>query len=136
MNPQTACAALDRASFFPFTFFVVDGLHKALTARDTRVHEGKGSPACFVSRDVVPFLMRRVAWIVVVAILGTSPLLAQGKRLWLLRAPGEMVEYDPLTFAVRKDDQSSRRGCEVTSKSFGESCWPSPVLHTSVVAAV
>ena len=102
MNPQTACAALDRASFFPFTFFVVDGLHKALTARDTRVHEGKGSAACFVSRDVVPFLMGRVAWIVVVAILGTSPLLAQGKRLWLLRAPGEMVEYDPLTFAVKK----------------------------------
>ena len=102
MNPQTACAALDRASFFPFTFFVVDGLHKAITTRDTRVHEGKRSAACFVSRDVVPFLMRRVAWIVVVAILGTSPLLAQGKRLWLLRAPGEMVEYDPLTFAVRK----------------------------------
>jgi hypothetical protein len=28
--------------------------------------------------------------------------LAQGKRLWVLRAPGEMVEYDPATFAVKQ----------------------------------
>ncbi|HUO25275.1 MAG TPA: hypothetical protein VMU61_06385 [Candidatus Aquilonibacter sp.] len=31
----------------------------------------------------------------------TAPLFAQGKRLWVLREPGEMVEYDPVTF-VRK----------------------------------
>ena len=28
--------------------------------------------------------------------------LAQGKRLWVLRAPGEMVEYDPVTFAAKQ----------------------------------
>jgi len=32
----------------------------------------------------------------------TLPLLGQGKRLWVLRAPGEMVEYDPATFAVKQ----------------------------------
>jgi hypothetical protein len=28
--------------------------------------------------------------------------LGQGKRLWVLRSPGEMVEYDPATFAVKQ----------------------------------
>lgn len=31
-----------------------------------------------------------------------GPLLGQGKRVWVLRAPGEMVEYDPATFAVKQ----------------------------------
>src|SRR5580704_4036110 len=26
----------------------------------------------------------------------------QGKRLWVLRAPGEVVEYDPATFAAKQ----------------------------------
>lgn len=30
----------------------------------------------------------------------TGSLFAQGKRLWVLRSPGEMVEYDPATFRV------------------------------------
>jgi hypothetical protein len=39
-----------------------------------------------------------MVWVV----LSTLPLLAQGKRLWVLRAPGEMVEYDPGTFAAKQ----------------------------------
>jgi len=35
-------------------------------------------------------------------LLLTASSLAQGKRLWVLRAPGEMVEYDPATFAVKQ----------------------------------
>lgn len=35
-------------------------------------------------------------------LLLTAPLLGQGKRLWVLRAPGELVEYDPATFAVKQ----------------------------------
>ncbi len=35
-------------------------------------------------------------------LLLAAPALAQGKRLWVLRAPGEMVEYDPATFAVKQ----------------------------------
>jgi hypothetical protein len=31
----------------------------------------------------------------------TIPLMPQGKRVWVLRASGEMVEYDPATFAVK-----------------------------------
>ena len=40
-------------------------------------------------------------------VLSAAPLFAQGKlvpekRLWVLRSPGEMVEYDPSTFAVKQ----------------------------------
>ena len=34
--------------------------------------------------------------------LFASPLFAQGKRLWILRSTGEMVEYDPATFTVKQ----------------------------------
>lgn len=45
---------------------------------------------------------RRVFRILAVASLASASLApAQGKRLWVLRAPGEMVEYDPATFAVK-----------------------------------
>jgi hypothetical protein len=37
-----------------------------------------------------------------VFLLLTAPLLAQGKRLWVLRSPNEMVEYDPATFVMKK----------------------------------
>ena len=35
-------------------------------------------------------------------LLFTLPALAQGKRLWVLRSSGEMVEYDPATFAAKQ----------------------------------
>jgi len=35
-------------------------------------------------------------------LLGALPLSAQNKRLWVLRAPGEMAEYDPVTFAAKQ----------------------------------
>jgi hypothetical protein len=38
----------------------------------------------------------------VVVLLLTLSAFAQEKRLWVLRAPGEMVEYDPATFAVKQ----------------------------------
>ena len=40
--------------------------------------------------------------LVVTSLLLTAPLLAQTKRLWVLRSPGDMVEYDPATFAVKQ----------------------------------
>lgn len=40
-------------------------------------------------------------WIVTLALL-TASLSAQGTRLWVLRATGEMVEYDPSTFAAKQ----------------------------------
>jgi hypothetical protein len=46
--------------------------------------------------------MRKTSQLIVGLLLLSAPLLAQGKRLWVLRAPGEMVEYDPATFAVKQ----------------------------------
>ena len=45
--------------------------------------------------------MRNVFGVIGVALLFSAPLLAQGKRLWVMRAPGEMAEYDPGTFAAK-----------------------------------
>jgi hypothetical protein len=42
--------------------------------------------------------LRLIAGLVLIA----TPLLAQSKRLWVLRPPGEMAEYDPVTFAVKQ----------------------------------
>src|SRR5258708_38587829 len=39
----------------------------------------------------------------VIVFLGLAALLpAQSQHLWVLRAPGEMAEYDPTTFAARQ----------------------------------
>jgi hypothetical protein len=49
--------------------------------------------------------MRRIRikiLLLVTSLLLTAPLLGQGKRLWVLRSPGEMVEYDPATFVVKQ----------------------------------
>ncbi len=35
-------------------------------------------------------------------LLLAAPLLAQGKRLWVLRSPGQMVEYDAVTFSAKQ----------------------------------
>lgn len=45
----------------------------------------------------------RIVFQLLASFLLLSPsLLAQGKRLWVLRAAGEMVEYDPSTFAPKQ----------------------------------
>ena len=45
----------------------------------------------------------RFAWYFVCGLLLLVPaLFAQEKRLWVLRAPGEMAEYDPATFAAKQ----------------------------------
>jgi len=46
--------------------------------------------------------MRTALQLILSVLLITTPSLAQGKRLWVLRSPGEMVEYDPATFAVKQ----------------------------------
>ena len=35
-------------------------------------------------------------------LLFCAPVLGQGRRLWVLRTPGELVEYDPATFAEKQ----------------------------------
>jgi len=43
----------------------------------------------------------RVGFVLLCVLLGAIPLMGQNKRLWVLRAPGEMVEYDPATFTAK-----------------------------------
>src|SRR5271166_2683906 len=45
--------------------------------------------------------MRKMLLVMGGLLLLTTPSLGQGKRLWVLRSPGEMVEYDPSTFAAK-----------------------------------
>jgi hypothetical protein len=45
--------------------------------------------------------MRSLFFVCALSLL-TLPLFAQGKRVWVLRASGEMVEYDPATFAEKQ----------------------------------
>lgn len=46
--------------------------------------------------------MRKLPHLALFVLLLTGCLAAQTKRLWVLRSPGEMVEYDPATFAVKQ----------------------------------
>ncbi len=45
---------------------------------------------------------RRFSFVLLFVVLGAIPLMGQSKRLWVLRAPGEMVEYDPATFTAKR----------------------------------
>jgi WD40 repeat protein len=46
--------------------------------------------------------MSRNPTLLATLLLVAAPLVAQGKRLWVLRSPGELVEYDAATFAVKQ----------------------------------
>jgi hypothetical protein len=46
--------------------------------------------------------MRRILQFAIILLLTTVSSLGQGKRLWVLRSSGEMVEYDPSTFAPKQ----------------------------------
>ncbi len=46
--------------------------------------------------------MRTTLQVIAVLLLLTASLCAQGKHLWALRDPGELVEYDVTTFAVKQ----------------------------------
>ena len=46
--------------------------------------------------------MKIIIRMICVLLLSATSLLGQGKRLWVLRSPGEMVEYDPATFAAKQ----------------------------------
>src|SRR5258708_19792019 len=50
----------------------------------------------------VVIFMRKLISTLCVVLLSAVSLAAQGKRLWVLRAPGKMVEYDPSTFPPRQ----------------------------------
>jgi hypothetical protein len=55
----------------------------------------------FEFRDGTPFMRKFIPASSVVLVLAAS-LVAQNRRLWVLRPPGEMVEYDPATFTAKQ----------------------------------
>jgi hypothetical protein len=46
--------------------------------------------------------MQKTVRRLIILLLMATPLLGQNKRLWILRDPGELVEYDPTTFALKQ----------------------------------
>ena len=78
--------------------------------------------------------MKIIARMICVLLLGTTgvaSLLAQGKRLWVLRSPGEMVEYDPATFAPKQTVKVPGEAVEspqnVSVNRLGQILFASPV---------
>ena len=64
-------------------------------------------------------------------LLFAVPLFAQGKRLWVLRAPGEMVEYDPATFTakqtVKVPAEASKSPANVAVNRSGQILFAPPI---------
>jgi len=46
-------------------------------------------------------MQKKVGYVIALLLMST-PLFTQGKRLWVLQSSGEMVEYDPTTFAPKQ----------------------------------
>ena len=68
--------------------------------------------------------MRKVCQLMTSVLLLALPLFAQEKRLWVLREPGEMVEYDLTTFARKEPGKGAAPGAEIARKPFSESARP------------
>ncbi len=75
--------------------------------------------------------MRRTLQLIACLLLLGAPLFAQGKRLWVLRSPGEMVEYDPATFAVKQTVKVPAEAMQspgnISVSRFGEMLFAVPV---------
>ena len=75
--------------------------------------------------------MRRTLQLIACLLLLGVPLFAQGKRLWVLRSPGEMVEYDPATFAVKQTVKVPAEAMQspgnISVSRFGEMLFAVPV---------
>jgi hypothetical protein len=69
--------------------------------------------------------------VVVIVLLPAAPLAAQNKRLWVLRSPGEVVEYDPATFApkqtVKVPAEALQSPQELQVNSMGQILFAEPV---------
>jgi hypothetical protein len=65
-----------------------------------RVHDLQSS--WIPAQVATPSFMRKLIWTCCVVLLLAVSLSAQSKRLFVLRAPGEAVEYDSATFAAKQ----------------------------------
>ena len=75
--------------------------------------------------------MRVAFYIVGWLLLLVLALFGQGKRLWVLRSPGEMAEYDPATFAakqtVKVPAEAVQSPEDVSVNSLGQILFETPV---------
>ena len=71
-----------------------------------------------------------------VCLLSASPLLGQEKRLWLLRAPGEMVEYDLTNFATKQTVKVLAEAVKSPAGISDEPCRADSLCTTGVAAAL
>ncbi|HVN20432.1 MAG TPA: hypothetical protein VMU05_16730 [Dongiaceae bacterium] len=75
--------------------------------------------------------MQKIGLHLIALVLMAAPLFAQGKRLWVLRPTGEMVEYDPATFApkqnVKLPPEALRSPANISVNSAGQILFAAPV---------
>jgi len=68
---------------------------------------------------------------VLALLLVSAPVLAQGRRLWILRSTGEMVEYDPTTFAlkgqVKLPSEALKSPANVSVNRLGQVLFAAPI---------
>lgn len=79
--------------------FIRQSRQALLSCQSSRQSDGTDG---YLLRQIELLFMRTLLQLAVGVLLTTSVLLAQNKRIWVLRAPGEMVEYDPTTFALKQ----------------------------------
>ncbi|HWW13901.1 MAG TPA: hypothetical protein VN310_04500 [Candidatus Dormibacteraeota bacterium] len=75
--------------------------------------------------------MRKLIWTLCVVVLSVASLVAQSKRLFVLRAPGEAVEYDSATFvakpAVKVPAEAVASPRDFSVNHLGQMLFASPV---------
>src|SRR5882672_8445729 len=76
--------------------------------------------------------MRKILLPLCLVLFLAPALAAQGKRLWVLRAPGEMAEYDSQTFApkekVKVPPETAKSPQSLSVNHLGQMLFVPPVL--------
>jgi hypothetical protein len=64
-------------------------------------NESASADGTLARANQVSSMQKKVGYVIALLLMST-PLFAQTKRLWVLQSSGEMVEYDPTTFAPKQ----------------------------------
>jgi hypothetical protein len=62
-------------------------------------NESASADATLARANQVSSMQKKIGYVIAL-LLTSTPLFAQTKRLWILQSSGEMVEYNPTTFAI------------------------------------
>lgn len=73
---------------------------------------------------LIDLFMRNKLLLIVVLVVAVAPLFGQSKHLWVLQPTGEMVEYDPGTFAVKQrvklPPEAAKSASAISVNRFGQ----------------